>query len=65
MGYCPKAAILLPNILTAMAINITPKNFLITESPLGPKALSTQFSDFKTIKITMQLMRIPSKILIS
>ena len=63
--YVPKAAILLPNILTAIAINITPKNFLITINPLGPKTLSTHLRDFKTIKIITQLIKIPSKIFIS
>ena len=62
--YVPKAAILLPNILTAIAINITPKNFLITINPLGPKTLSTHLRDFKTIKIITQLIKIPSKIFI-
>ena len=63
--HAPKAAILLPNILTAIAINITPKNFLITDNPLGPKTFSTQFKDFKTIKITMQLIKMPNRILMS
>ena len=63
--YLPIAAMLLPNILTAMAINITPKNFLTTINPLGPNARSIQFNDFKTIKMTTQLISIPIKILTS
>ena len=63
--YILNCAILLPNILTAMAINITPKNFLITINPLGPKTLSTHFKDFNTIKIIAQLINIPTRILMS
>lgn len=36
-------------ILTAIANNITPKNFLITAIPEGPKSFSKKFNDFKQI----------------
>ena len=57
--------ILLPNIFTAIASNITPKNFLTTAKPFGPKNLSIHFKDFKTRYITIQLIKMPIKILIS
>jgi hypothetical protein len=46
--YFPNFTILLPKILTAMANNITPKNFLITVMPLGPKTFSIHFKDLST-----------------
>ena len=58
-------AILLAKILTAMASKITPKNFLMTIKPLGPKAFSIQLSDFKTRKIITRLIRIPRRIFTS
>ena len=63
--YFPKPCMLVPNIFTAMASNITPKNFLITIIPLGPSILSIQLSDFSTKKITIQFINIPIKILAS
>src|SRR5674476_370724 len=49
--YLPIAAMLLPNILTAMAINITPKNFLTTINPLGPNACSIHFKDIIVVSV--------------
>jgi len=63
--YFPNACILVPNIFTAIASNITPKNFLITTIPFGPSIFSIHFSDFNTKKITMQLMSMPIRILAS
>ena len=64
-NYFPNWAMLLLNILTAIASKITPKNFLTTINPFGPSALSIHFKDFNTTKITTQLMRIPIKIFTS
>jgi hypothetical protein len=36
------------NIFTAIAIKITPKNFLTAISPAGPKMRSKNLNDFKT-----------------
>ena len=47
-NYFPNWPILLPNILTAIASNITPKNFLITIIPLRPKNFSIHFKDLST-----------------
>ena len=64
-NYLPSIKALLPNILTAIANKITPKNFLITASPFGPNALSIHFNDFKTRYITMQFINMPVRIFIS
>lgn len=47
--HLPNFTILLPKILTAIANNITPKNFLITAIPLGPTTFSIHFNDLSTI----------------
>ena len=47
--HFPNFTILLPKIFTAMANNITPKNFLITDIPFGPKTFSIHFRDFNTM----------------
>ena len=39
---------LVANIFTAIANNITPKNFLIIIIPFGPNAFSIHFNDFNT-----------------
>ena len=57
--------IIVPNIFTAIASKITPKNFLTTIKPFGPRALSIHLSDFNTAKIMIQLMSMPIKIFIS
>ncbi|GAA4727414.1 recombinase family protein [Flavisolibacter ginsenosidimutans] len=49
-------------IFTAMASNITPKNFRTAINPAGPKALSIRPIDFNTIKIKTRLARMPNKI---
>ena len=54
-----------PKIFTAMANKITPKNFLTTNKPFGPKARSIHFSEPNTRKITTQLIRIPTKMFTS
>ena len=47
---------------TAIASNITPKNFLTTITPLGPKAFSIHFNERNTTKTTIQFINIPIKI---
>ena len=48
-SYLPNPLILLPNIFTAIASRITPKNFLTAIRPASPSARSISFNDFKTI----------------
>ena len=48
INYFPNSPILLPNIFTAIASNITPKNFRTAINPASPKALSINLRDFKT-----------------
>ena len=47
-SYFPKCVKLLPNIFTAMASNITPKNFLMTTMPFGPSIFSIHFRECRT-----------------
>jgi hypothetical protein len=47
-NHFPKAPILLLKILTAIASNITPKNFLTASKPAGPSKRSITRNDFKT-----------------
>src|SRR5687767_739769 len=63
--YLGKPPILLPNILTAIANKITPKNFLITTRPFGPKALSIHLKDISTRYISMVLINMPVNMFIS
>ncbi len=62
MFYFPKAPILLLNIFTAIAISITPKNFLTANNPTGPNNRSINCKDLKTRYTTTRLIRMPNKI---
>ena len=46
--YLIKPCAFVANIFTAMASNITPKNFLMIANPFGPKARSSHLSEIKT-----------------
>ena len=63
--YFPKFTILVPNIFTAIASKITPKNFLTTSKPFGPSARSIHFKEPSTKNIIKQFTKIPIKIFIS
>jgi len=52
--HFPQAPILLLNIFTAIASNITPKNFRIANKPAGPNRCSINFNDFKTMYTTIE-----------
>ena len=60
--YFPNPCMLVPKIFTAMASNITPKNFLTTITPLGPSAFSIHFKECNTTNITTQLINMPTRI---
>ena len=47
--YLIKPCAFVAKILTAMASNITPKNFLTAIRPAGPRSLAMTFNDFNTI----------------
>ena len=53
------------NIFTAMAIKITPKNFLTAMSPAGPKIRSINLNDFNTIYTMIRLNRMAIRIVVS
>jgi hypothetical protein len=57
----PNAPILLLNIFTAIAISITPKNFLTANNPAGPNIFSISFNDLKTKYTTTRLISMPIK----
>ena len=54
---------LLAKIFTAMASNITPKNFRIAINPAGPNNLSKKLSDFKTANTITRLINMAINIL--
>ena len=58
VGSCALKA----KIFTAMASNITPKNFRMAINPAGPRALSIIRNDFNTMKIKTRLVRIAKSI---
>lgn len=63
--YFPNLIMFAPKILTAIASRITPKNFLTTNKPFGPKALSIHFREPNTKKITTRFINIPKRIFTS
>ena len=57
--YLPKACTLVPNIFTAMANKITPKNLRTAIKPVLPKIFSSHLNKCTQIKIIARLIKMP------